>query len=1008
MLPSPLLPSPLKALPWVALLVALAAAPAFAGTVGLKIRLGAADDGPRNWSGTIQVSPGEVSEIKGWRFEKNDAAIGVTGWRAQTRSVARTRRSNHPEKERPVGSRPLDNGVTVRLSGVTEESVVAVQTLQGEFEFRLKDVPYGTRNKQLNGAVEIERTAASQQITTGATEDDFPVAALDRDGHTQIAWVRFRPTHPGRARIIEFKSEPESFDFLAEPPGGDQVLLATLSPTGIVDQVEITTAGRDVFGAAIAVDGDDRTWVFWGEKRDAFFEVWARARHDGKLGEPTRVSTNEGNAHSPVATTDASGRVWVSWQGVHEDVFGIFVARQRPDGTFGPPELVSARGASSWAPAIAATPPGADGDARVAVVWDTYAKGDYDLWLREYDLEGRARDAVAAANDPNYQARASAAYDRQGNLWLAWELGGPTWGKDTGLLVQRGTGLLSDRRIGMIVRSSNGTWLEPASAAADVMPVGPTGAIPERKPGEPLSEAARAALPFMDRPYHNLSRLTVDVTGRVWLLFRSRAIDFRPTVGSMWLAYAAYYENGTWTGPILLPQSSNLLYSPPTVVAPPSGGIEVVHPTDHRQNRVALLAPYPWDALDVQLALTNPWANDLVRSTIEAPAKASPPTLVPASNPPDATATPSEETEAERASIAHARTARATVRGEELTLLRGEFHRHTEFSSDGGSDGPLQDMWRYAIDVADLDWVGNGDHDNGHNRTYPWWLIQKTTDAFHIPDRFTTVFSYERSRPYPEGHRNVVFEKRGVRPLPRLPLAKPKDEGPAPDTEMYYRYLAHFGGISAPHTTGTSMGTDWRNRNDDVEPIVEIYQGSRHSYEMPGAPRTMKGGPAQRSKGFVSHALGKGYRLGFVASSDHHSTHISYAMLWLPEPTREAILESFRKRRVYAATDDIVADVRMGTGDEERFMGEELEASAAPTLRIRLDGTAPFSKVVVVKDGEEVHTFTPNEKNVRLEWTDPRPQPGVTSHYYVRGEQEDRELVWTSPIWVEYQDEDDS
>mgnify|MGYP000060690062 CR=1 FL=1 len=31
------------------------------------------------------------------------------------------------------------------------------------------------------------------------------------------------------------------------------------------------------------------------------------------------------------------------------------------------------------------------------------------------------------------------------------------------------------------------------------------------------------------------------------------------------------------------------------------------------------------------------------------------------------------------------------------------------------------------------------------------------------------------------------------------------------------------------------MGTDWRDNNAKVEPIVEIYQGCRQSYEMPGA-----------------------------------------------------------------------------------------------------------------------------------------------------------------------------
>src|SRR3712207_8423562 len=52
-------------------------------------------------------------------------------------------------------------------------------------------------------------------------------------------------------------------------------------------------------------------------------------------------------------------------------------------------------------------------------------------------------------------------------------------------------------------------------------------------------------------------------------------------------------------------------------------------------------------------------------------------------------------------------------RSKEYRLLRGEFHRHTEVSWDGGADGSLEDMFRYGIDAASLDWIGNGDHDNG-------------------------------------------------------------------------------------------------------------------------------------------------------------------------------------------------------------------------------------------------------------------------------------------------------
>ena len=35
-----------------------------------------------------------------------------------------------------------------------------------------------------------------------------------------------------------------------------------------------------------------------------------------------------------------------------------------------------------------------------------------------------------------------------------------------------------------------------------------------------------------------------------------------------------------------------------------------------------------------------------------------------------------------------------------LRIVRGEFHRHSEISMDGGNDGTLLDQWRYAIDTA--------------------------------------------------------------------------------------------------------------------------------------------------------------------------------------------------------------------------------------------------------------------------------------------------------------------
>src|SRR5204863_9466890 len=180
---------------------------------------------------------------------------------------------------------------------------------------------------------------------------------------------------------------------------------------------------------------------------------------------------------------------------------------------------------------------------------------------------------------------------------------------------------------------------------------------------------------------------------------------------------------------------------------------------------------------------------------------------------------------------------RPSVNGQPLQLVRGDFHRHTEISFDGRGDGPLTDAYRYYIDAAALGWAGCCDHDNGESREYTWWLVQKFTDAYLLGSKFLPMFYYERSVNYPEGHRNVVFERRGIRPLPRLPTSAPDQRAPAPDTTMLYAYLHAFNGISAPHTSATDQGTDWRNNDPEVEPFVEIYQGDRQDYEMPGAPR---------------------------------------------------------------------------------------------------------------------------------------------------------------------------
>jgi hypothetical protein len=589
-------------------------------------------------------------------------------------------------------------------------------------------------------------------------------------------------------------------------------------------------------------------------------------------------------------------------------------------------------------------------------------------------------------------------------LWVAWEESDEGWGKDWGSYETTGIALYQGRSIALKV-FQNGQAFAAGNLGA-VLPGIPTvrpdstarqsdaryGFQPDpalmqrRKPGE-------EAMP-PPRPLNSLPRLLADRGGRIWLAYRTEQPLQWSRAGGPWFENIVSFDGNMWSNPIFLMHSDNLLDNRPALATTAAGELLIVRSSDNRQC---------WP-IDLSNGAAKYWVNTeteinhnvLYASRIMLPQPTQSPRLssAPVEIEP-AAASP------ESAAIERLRAYRIKVNGAEYRILRGDFHRHTEVSSDGLRDGSLWDAWRYALDAASLDWIGCCDHDNGDGREYSWWTNQKLDDLFLIPGVFTPMFSYERSIDYPEGHRNIVMARRGVRTLPRLPRVDEKAAGGAPDTRMLYDYLRHFDGITASHTSATGAGTDWRDNDPQREPVVEIYQGLRQSYEMAESPRTNSARDsigAFRPKGFVSAALAKGYRLSFEAGSDHISTHISYCNLYASGTTREAIMEALKKRHVYGATENILADVRSG----EHMMGDEFASSAFPTLHVKFVGTAAIASVHIIKDGRYVYAAQPNAAEVEFTWRDEAAEAGKTSSYYVRAEQQDGEIVWASPLWIKY------
>jgi hypothetical protein len=343
--------------------------------------------------------------------------------------------------------------------------------------------------------------------------------------------------------------------------------------------------------------------------------------------------------------------------------------------------------------------------------------------------------------------------------------------------------------------------------------------------------------------------------------------------------------------------------------------------------------------------------------------------------------------------------------GKDYRILRGDIHRHTEISRDGKQDGSLFDTYRYALDAASLDFLGVSDHNaqGGPDIEYINWINQQAADIFFVSGRFTPLYGYERSLSFPNGHRNVMFARRGV---PTLPIPPQEAKGQT-GAQALYEYLKRNRGIAVSHTSATNMGTDWRDNDPDVEPLVEIYQGDRVSAEHEGAPKAASRGDVTshaggfRPEGYVWNAWKKGYKLGVQASSDHLSTHISYACTIAEDFSREGLIEAMRRRHSYGATDNIILDYRMQVNGREYLQGDVAGPQRGDfRLSVKVIGTAPIRQIDIIRNNTYIHNLQNLPQETTFTYVDNQPQTGE-SYYYVRVMQVDEQIAWSSPIWIQ-------
>ena len=795
-------------------------------------------------------------------------------------------------------------------------------------------------------------SAQITEISEASEHADWPSAAFAPDGDLWVAWTAY------------------------DNQNADQIRIRRRVGTEWQDPIAVSPRSGDYLKTAIAIQPDGRVWVAWASQVDGNFDVFARSWQSGNWDPAVRLTSDPQPDIHHRLLADSQGRLHLVWQSYRTGDSNIYL-RTFDGNRWSSAVAITSHEANDWEPDAAL-----DGQDRLFVAYDTYRHGDYDVYLRVYE-NGRLSPEYPIAASPHFEARASVAIDPEGRAWVAWDDQGPNWALDMPSWTR-------DAR--------RGDWGDPAPWSVD----GSVGQLVSLRYSQKIGVAVFAggqlwkpkgslegAMSDDFALSYEIPQMTVDASG-VPRLFLRRWVP-RDDGGSMkerpgaWNVHMLTYRGSDWSAPQLLESSSGRNDQRLATAVDSNGKRWVAYPSDDRWSPGTPVLESAKRALG-KIRVTSVDAAPSMQADLE----------------------PSASTSVGRPYRRTAWTDRRqkiAVGEKRYQLYWGDLHRHTEISGDGGFDGTLWDMYRYAFDAAELDFIASTDHFYGGDgglgqpeiRNYDWWRTQKLADTFHVRGRMAPLFGYERSIRWPYGHRNIISLSRGSTAINKtLPRNRENEEFPRePDELRLWERMQGQQAISIPHTIAAGGGTNFMYNDPAMEPLLEIYQGCRMSYEADGAPRENSG--EKYASGFAQSALEKGYKIGFIASSDHRSTHISYAAVYAEELTREGIFRALQERHAYAATDNIVVDVRVG----DAIMGDSIRINEIPQVRVSVRGTGPIHNIQIIKDNAYVYTVRPGVREASFTFRDADARPGE-SYYYIRVQQEDGQMAWASPIWVDY------
>jgi len=338
----------------------------------------------------------------------------------------------------------------------------------------------------------------------------------------------------------------------------------------------------------------------------------------------------------------------------------------------------------------------------------------------------------------------------------------------------------------------------------------------------------------------------------------------------------------------------------------------------------------------------------------------------------------------------------------EYRLYWGDIHGHS-LQSDGL--GTVEEYYAYGRDLSLLDFCSVADH-AGHMGPGEWERARDAAAAACRPGAYVAFSGYELNDRAGE---KCVYFRGDDHPMYRYP-----------EDEKALFELARAGeALIIPHQHGRGP---WPYPKDVIR-VTEMYS-IWGAFEYPGNPRPCIGGGDYTDRTVLDMLLA-GYRPGVIGGSDCHAGHPGHtdwlrackaywcglAAVYAEELTREAVWEALLARRCYATTGPrIIVALRSG----EAWMGSEVPLTAdreRPSTRsgrgepveprtfdIEVVGAEALKRVTLIKNGQ-ARFILPGEGQVLSTTVTDSEGPGEPAFYYLRVEQEDGEMAWSSPLW---------